>query len=339
MRVFTDFHHSSLLNSLILLFEKRLGGELFRPIGMDWYPDYWNVYPSIDTARQYLEPGAVPADGTPPLNDNLSSTITFENFKITKFDILIASIPQHIEPFLELIKLYQPQAKFIYQIGNQWDADPRLVKNVMASAKVNSLPGMNIVEYHQEFNLKTFWACGKCMITEYHVGWHNHRKPKIYSFINVLQEKPKDWELFLALEKLLPDFEFKAFGGQCRDGNMTGAEALADKMRECAFGFHCKTGGDGYGHIIHNLAATGTPFITRLEDYRGKLAEALITNDAVVLVDNKTPEQIADEIRAKYKDKAGVYDPMQRKVYQNFRDNVDFDAEEVLIREFLHKLS
>lgn len=323
--VFSDFHHAGLLQSLVMLFEGRLGGELYRPIGLDWYHQgYWNVYPHIDTAKQYLEPGSIPKDGTPPLNDDLSHVITFEDFKKTKFDILLASIPQHIEPFKELIMLYQPQAKLIFQIGNQWDIPRNSVKNVMASAICEPPIQINYIQYHQEFDTNIF-----------------HYEPpkntrKIYSFINCLGTSDlyrRDWELFLQLEKLLPDWEFKSFGGQCRDGWIEDGKPLADKIREATFIFHCKTNGDGYGHIIHNAAAIGRPLITRAADYKGKLAEPLINIATSILVDNTPVAYIADQIRLN-----PVVGAMGEAIHRRFKSNVDFDKEEQEIRTFLNRL-
>lgn len=329
MKVFTDFHHQSLFNSLIMLFEGRLGYEIYRPIGMEWFEkNYWRINGLRATAEQFLQFGAVPNDGTPPLNESPRRTITFEEFKDTPFDILVASIPQHVDPFKELILKFQPQAKLIYQIGNQWQVNPKEVKNVMASAKVLIPQTVNGVIYHQEFDTNIF----------------RHEPPqmqkKIYSFVNCLNTadlfKP-DWELFCQLEALMPDWEFKSFGGQCRDGWCNGDEELANKMREAAFIFHCKTGGDGYGHVIHNAASVGRPLITRQQDYFDKLAQPLIEQASNIRVDNKTAAQIAEEIDNLYND-VNLYKKVCETVNTAFKRNVNFDREEQQIRKFLDNL-
>ena len=76
MNVFCDKHHISLLYSLQLLFEKRLGGNLFTPIGEEWFTQgYWKGaeaygnHPS--TIKQFLSleaQGYQHPDGTSPLN-------------------------------------------------------------------------------------------------------------------------------------------------------------------------------------------------------------------------------------------------------------------------------
>src|SRR3990172_6286612 len=69
--VLADFHHAGLLQSLILLFENRLGGNVYRPIGMEWADQgYWKVFDHPATRLQYLtyNQGYRPQDGTRPLN-------------------------------------------------------------------------------------------------------------------------------------------------------------------------------------------------------------------------------------------------------------------------------
>jgi hypothetical protein len=73
--VFTDFHHASLLQSFILLFEKRLGGNVFRPIGMEWAEKgFWKIYDHPATREQYLGLNGATPDGTPRLNEVIGGT-------------------------------------------------------------------------------------------------------------------------------------------------------------------------------------------------------------------------------------------------------------------------
>ncbi len=67
MRVLADYHHGSLLRSLVMLFEGRLGMELYRPIGLEWFHEgYWAVSELKRTAREFLEPRA--GDRSPSVN-------------------------------------------------------------------------------------------------------------------------------------------------------------------------------------------------------------------------------------------------------------------------------
>lgn len=296
-KVFTDFHHSSLLRSLVILFENRLGMEVYRPIGMEWYEQgYWAINDQHDTAKQYLslEQAYKPSDGTPPLNlpsgksqeDGVyycadpgmktgHRACTLEYFKNNQFDFVIASIPQHIPLFKELIRKYQAKAKLIVQMGNNWDIKQYSDLNVLAS--IAPVDGVDAMYYHQEFDLNIFKP-DKTMPTR-----------KIHSFINCLPDigGGSAWDDYNSLITALKGkgFEFKSFGGQCPDGNMNGALNLAHKMRESQFIFHVKPGGDGFGHIIHNAYAIGRPVIARSSQYRGQLAEQLLVPGTFIDLD------------------------------------------------------
>ncbi len=341
-RVLVDFHHSSLLRSLVTLFEDRLGYKVFRPIGLQWYVEgYWKINNQYDTAKQYLSLEQVPRDGTPKLNrikDNqrgiyycydggsklVNRACTLEYAKHYKFDYLVATIPAHIPVFERIIRNYQPQAKLIVQIGNEWPLELFKGHNVLASVKPRDFPDTNAMFYHQEFDLKMFKPN------------FEPRPKKIYTFVNVLQDKPRDYNLFLELERLMPTWEFKMYGGQNRDGNIDGPEALAEKMREPAYLFHCKTGGDGYGHILFNGAFSATPLITRFEDYGNKLGESLIYDESSIIVDNKTPKQIAAEIEESYYNEQ--YLKRGKSIYDLATTHCNFTNEAESIEKWLTSL-
>ncbi len=350
-KVFTDFHHASLLNSLIMLFEGRMGGEVYRPIGMEWAEKgYWHVYDHPDTQRQFLgtNQGYRPADGSPPVNlveevenlpsgdgrvylcrdiegDRVNRAIDFETFLALDIDIVIASIPQHVEPFKRLIREHKPNAKLIFQIGNAWTIEAAAAPNIMASAIIRDVPAeVNFVQYHQEFDRGIFG-----------VGVPHWMKT-IYSFINVHHDMP-DYELFLKLEKLMPDWEFQSFGGQGRDGSVDGVQHLANAMRDARFIWHVKAGGDGYGHVLFNSAAVGRPVIVKKSHYAGKLGEKLLIDGRTCIdIDNKTPAQIVEAI-VHYSDPE-AYASMCQNVYANFKAQVDFDADFERIKTFISNL-
>ncbi len=336
IKVFSDFHHSGLLTSLRLLFEKRLGGELYRPIGIDWFENgFWKINNIPETAMQFLKENHTPSDGTDPLNDEMYHTISLEQFKKEKFDILIASIPSHIEPFSRLISYYQPDAKLIYQIGNQWNITPQeatFLDGVLSSAKLNThtVIGRNgrplsCVSYHQEFDLNIF-----------HYGEPNYSK-NIFSFVNCFNTDDlfkNDWELFQNMEMLMPDFSYKAFGGQCRDGWCSGERLIAEKMRESQFVWHTKKGGDGYGHVIHNAFAVGRPPIVKKSYYQDKMANNLMVDEQTCLVvDGLKPSEIKNKIE--YFSEKGRYDSLSKNAFNKFKEVVNFDEEEKTIRMFL----
>lgn len=358
---FTDFHHASLLNSLIMLFEGRLGGNLYRPIGMEWAEQgFWKIYDHPATQLQYLGINGATPDGTRPLNEvvgkdalepprrgkylcqdidsgQTNKAITLDAFMEMKVDIVIASIPQHIEPFKRLCELHPNKPKLIYQVGNAWEYSGD-VKNVMASAKISVPQGVNYIEYHQEFDTAIFnpfdSRYGDAEVL---------KKPEgntIRSFVNCFSLDgmfAEDWRLFQEVEQILHDWEFECLGGQCRDGAAHGSKEVASKMSKSKFIWHTKRGGDGYGHVLFNSAAVGRPLITKKSYYIGKLGEKLMIDmETCINIDNLSPGQIADKIN--WFSEPDIYRQMCANVYTNFKKYVDFDQEEQKLRKFLSNL-
>lgn len=336
MNIFADYHHDALMTSLYMLFEGRLGHKLYRPIGMDWWHEgYWAINELEDTAKQYLEIRSTPGDGTRGLNDakesneyyevpGLGSThkaVTVEQFANMDIDVVIASIPQHILPFKRLIERYHPDAKLVLQIGNDWDFEHLPVENVLASIAPRSTK-KHAIFYHQEFSRDIFKAV---FFT---------RERIISTFINVLREKPRDYELFMELERLLPNWEFRMYGAQNRDGNISTLNEIALRMSESKFLFHCKTGGDGFGHVLWSGASCGVSLITRMSDYRGKLGESIMDDSTCIFVDGKPPEQIAMEIADKEKRAMA----MGWNIYEQSLELCDFDSEQYKIDRWLQTL-
>jgi len=337
--VFADFHHSALLNSLILLFEKRLGGKVYRPIGRDWYDrGYWKIYEHPATVAQYLDVGGATPDGTQPLNNAKSHTdglyhcfdidsnqtnkaITFDLFMEMPIDIVIASIPQHIEPFKRLCQLHPNKPKLIYQVGNAWDYSDG-VMNVMASAKINVDAGMNHIEYHQEFEIPVIIKQDDGLIK---------------SFVNCFSIDGifgGDWQLFKRCEELSTN-EFKCYGGQGRDGAIHGAGNVAIEMANSRYIWHTKAGGDGYGHVLHMAYALGCVPIIKKQYYAGKLAEILIDDTTSIIIDNLSAHQIVERLEDISEE---TRKQMSANAQDRFKQIVDFDREEKELRLFLARL-
>lgn len=348
-KVFVDFHHSSLLRSLVLLFEKRLGMEVFRPIGMEWYNEgFWAINDQLDTAKQFLDlEQALPPDGTAPLNINrpgmdagtyvcadpggksFHRACTLEYFKNNQFDYVIASIPQHVPLFKELIAKYQPKAKLIIQMGNNWDLAQYQNHNVLASLKAPAPAGVNVMFYHQEFDLGIFYP-GQCKPTK-----------QIYSFVNVIQNSGQGWTDYSELKKILErqGYSFKAYGGQCPDGNMTGPHQMADKMREAMMVFHVKPGGDGFGHVIHNAYSVGRPVITRSSHYKGQLAEDLLVPGTFIDLDKYEGYGEVKNMLTKLQYMPDQLAEMGRKAARRFAEVVNYTQEAKEVWQWLENLS
>lgn len=340
--VFSDLHQADLGYSLQLL-AKRANWDIYFPIGMDWYENnFWSIYPSIETAKQYLrtEQAYQPLDGTLPLNiineviddcyivedkhnNSFHKAITFETFKEMDINIVIASIPQHIKPFKELAKM--KNAKFIFQMGNYF---PEVNLFEIPNLMVNSLPpnipfSCHYIQYHQEFSLDIFKPLGL------------PPEKEVASFINILSGNAGKADYY-TLRVMLPEYQFKSYGAQNDDGVMNTTQEIAGEMNKSAFGFHSKWGGDGFGHILYNWFACGKPIITRVSDYKDRLGgELLIDMQTCIDLDKHSYEDVCDIIKNIEPHK---YEYMSQQAYLRFQQCVDYNVEELHIREFLNNL-
>lgn len=327
-----------------MLFEDRMGGSIYRPVGLEWHEKgLWCVYDHPATAQQYLslDQRYMPVDGSPQLNTIVGASngyfeieepeykynqkaVTYDQFMSMDIDIVIASLPQHIEPYRKLAK--DKNAKFIFQIGNAWTHEvlPNEPINVMASAVIapRSIED-NIIVYHQEFDLNLFKPV-------------EVRPVKVIrSFMNVPAQFP-DYNMLLDLETKL-GWDVMIHGGQGRDNPIHGATALANAIQKTGWIWQVKAGGDGYGHILFNSAACGVPTIVKKSYYAGKLGEKLlIDGETCIDIDGLSTEQVIEKL--KHYSEPVKYSEMCKKVYNNFRQNVNFDKEEKSIREFLERL-
>jgi hypothetical protein len=329
-----------------MLFEDRLGYNLYRPVGMEWWDKkLWNIYDHPATAQQFLslDQRYKPIDGSPQLNKVKDITddyytvldpeylydqkaVTYEQFMNMDVDIVIASIPAHIKPYMELAKL--KGAKFIFQVGNNWTQGilPDEPINIMASANVGFRDIDHGITYHQEFDLNLF-DCEK-----------KNENPEnvITSMLNVPEQFP-DYKLFLELESRMPEWKFNVHGGQGRDGPINGARAVAEKILNSKYIWQVKEGGDGYGHILFNSAACGVPMIVKKQYYQGKLGEQMIEDmESCIVIDGLTIDQIIEKIE--YCSAPIKYEWMSARISRLFTMYVDFDLEAKKLQRFLNEL-
>jgi len=313
---------------------------------MEWYEQgFWNVYNHPDTARQYLLDGYYPKDKTPPLNaisrfengihimkdtthNSEHKAITLDQFKEMKFDIILASIPAHIEPFKKLISLYQPQAKFVFQMGNMFTEilnNLHTIPNLLSSTiDIPVPPSCHAVFYHQEFDIDLFKPTGSLP------------EKSVTSFINLLPQTvhaPK----FYALKQELYEYPFKSYGILCDDGIVSGIDHIASSMNQSMWGFHAKWQGDGFGHVLYNWYASGRPVITCLSDYKDKLGGELLEDEVTCIdLDNRTLDDSIRLIRH-YSDPP-YYEYLSQQAYARFKEKVQYEEEEKKIRWWIEHL-
>lgn len=350
MKIFCDLHHGDLYRSLQILFEDRLGFEMYKQIGLEWYREkYWNVYNHPATAKQYLDTNTASnaptdihgkvlpkhywgntkyfiEDGiyyvTNRRHNVIQRAITLDKFKQIDFDIIIASIPQHIKPFKKLIKLYQPKAKLIFQIGNPWwDKHQAEVDNILASVKKFPVqPGKNVVFYYQEFDLNIY----------------KYKPPTTTTVVNSYVHYMKNQELMNLYASMLPTHQFTKYGASFPNNLGTPGD-IAKAMQDSAWTWHFKPRGDGFGHILHSSYACGRPAIIHGKPYKDKLAGDLLINQKTCIDYSLHTVQQNVELIRKYSDPE-LHLKMCEAARDRFYTLVNYDEEEQKVRTFLSNL-
>jgi hypothetical protein len=321
---------------------------------MEWYDrGLWDVFPSPDTARQYLELGSQPLDLTAKLNESAGGfdagaygvwdpghlskhfACTFEWFEQNDFDILLCSIPQHMRIWEMLKRFYKPEAKLIFQVGNNWPIQTEQVEkwNYLASVKpwegwASDLDAAPTVFYRQEFEEHLF----------YRQEWTP--EDRISSFVNVLEEKPQDFFTFSILNEWLdinfPRVELRSFGGQNADGSLAGPGAVGAEMLRSMMVMHCKTGGDGYGHVVHSAYCAGSPMILKPSQYQGQLAEELFMEGTYVDFEGDDP---FGHLRRLLSDPEQLeLQEMSALARESYEQTVNFEDDAANVAEFLTEL-
>ena len=346
MRVVADFHHQGLYNSLHMLFEQRLGWELYRPIGKEWWAEgYWKVYNHPHTVEQFLglhqgsytpqdvHGASLPEierknlhyvieDGIYYIQDLTYNTthraVRLDKFKNMEFDILLSSIPQHVAPYNQLLATFQPKAKHIFQIGNRWNS-PGGVNNVMASC-APFRNGKNTIFYHQEFDLNIF----------------KYEPPKFHNIVHSYIHYMKHPHLMTNIVGSIPGW-VSAMHGAGMQYQLNGADAVADGMKRSAFTWHYKPGGDGFGHVIFSSYACGRPALIWRKHYQCCKADALF-QDGITCIDTsiRNPQDVIKQL--KRHSEPEEHAKMCEATYNRFKQVVDFDAEFEEIKKFLERL-
>jgi len=345
MNIFSDFHHSGLYYSLKLLLEDRLNFKLYRPVGIEWFPEWWRIAApyndNIDTAKQYLDlrDVMIPKDGTPPLNvikqalpthyeieekghGYIQKALTFQQFLDMDIDIIIASIPDHWITYKKLRDKYKPKAKLVCHMGNiGWHNLDLLkdgqVSNLMASVKPFNLSrNINSVFYHQEISTEVF---SHSIVPD---------KKKISSFVIGLPQE----ETFFQYKEALPEYTFTPYASKYAPFISTIKE-LSEKMRETDWIYHLKPGADGFGHILYSSAFVGRPLLINFADYKDKLGgELLFDGQTAIDIGERDLKENVRAIRE--------LDPktMGLKISALVRTLVNYEEEALKIEAFLSNL-
>jgi hypothetical protein len=276
--VLADYVGSSdLYYAMHMLFEERLGMNLFRPMNeKGWLKktvstathnpgEEDGISESIDDVL-YL-PMKMETDGGGHYTQKL---ITFDKFLDMGFDIIVGTKTINEEPFYNIIKSHQLDAKFIRQCNNIHEK-PTHCKNALVGMLTPMPKGINYLNYHPEHYK------GYC-----HTTPTNHNT--ITNFANNLHAYQNELKLWNDLKGALKDFTFKMYGVEGDNGTLP-HWLMPEAMKEPAFIWHIKPHGGG-GFVARQALGCGRPCIVKKSycNYHHELADKLF-KDGINCID------------------------------------------------------
>jgi hypothetical protein len=335
-----------LLYSLQLLFEDRLGFDLYVPVGYEWWHEgYWQfgkVFGDARLADQYLAIDAaygstggdgnyVTYDRAHPHRPIFAITLDEVRANASEWAFVVATVQENQHGFKRLAD--ELGAKYVLQVGNNnqqvdWDLDPLAL--VSSSAPIPD--GRRGVHYHQEFDLNTF-AFSEPSDPE-PLSLQVPLQRRIASFVNCMPSIANYSQLEL-FQRELGNFSFRVHGIDGPAGNLSPTAAIAEAMALHGWGWHDKPQGDGFGHVLHGWAAIGRPLIGHASHYTGCLG-AYFWQDLVTCIDldQRSDGENVALIRAISLDR-DRHAEMCFAIRRRFDEHVDFGAEKDEIRELL----
>ncbi len=332
MKILIDNHHGALLKSFHYLFNIRFNEDVYIPYGFEWLDvdKLYSNYPQRDTAGQMLVSWANDVE-----NSKQFYKLTLDEFVDADIDVIVCSLLENYEIFKSIIKKYDKKCKLIFHIGNNLHPDVITnigVKNLLSSSWPSYIHTdvSNKVFCRQEFSLEYFRPKFDCNINS------------VANYKHILDEEERD--VFVELEKKLPHWNFKCYGANNRDGVIDQDEKImSESLRDFGFIYHFKKIDEGFGHAIHNAFACGKPVITNSKTMTacmngqniGNTASLLFENDVTILDLDKHD---INSISYTLKKMADEYPTVSQKVYDKFRNVVDFTEEFKQIKLFMENL-
>jgi hypothetical protein len=347
MRILADYHHSDLYESLGLLCD-RFGWDLFRPTGMEWFEQWvWNfarAFHGDAVARQYLGPW----DDDRDLGDywerddkthpgRVHRMVTLEQARSTRWDVILASLPDNERGFSKL-RTETGSGAYGVQIGNngqipqvEWNlADFGLVSSTLNG---EAIPKPYLI-YRQEFSLDDFRH-------ELSTG------RDVASFIQCFAENKSFYAEFLTYARdYSAEFDWKVYGAygthpvdEFAAGNLESTPKVAEAMRATRTAWHAKWWGDGFGHVIHNLGATGTPIVGPIAYYQDKLAGEWMEEGVTVFDTASRNRGDVAQLLRRLRDDDDFYAETSTRLATRFREVVNFDQDAERIKTLLESVA
>lgn len=372
MNVLCDFHHTDLFRSFRLLFEKRLGFRVFRPLGLDWWEKGYFFHPEPAYGKGCLTKASFhrghlrdyDLDGPSHYPHGRDwrewSWITLDEAS-RKIDLVVSSYPSNEEAFARFVREARPQAKIVRYIGNEEEYPSEITKNALISNWKTFRAAKRRVHsafFHPEIDPVYGWADppkGRAVVRSflnylYHDTAHSDLslfrkhaellKGKADFYMHGLGTPPTGVEIRIGLP--LWSQLHERFGEGYRmpdliasDGEPESHEEIASLMKASNLAWHVKRA-DGFGYALHQLYASGRPVICERKNYEGKTG-------GLLLQDKKTCVMLDGDPAADAKKIERFLDPGEnlklcRRALDRYRRVVDHEREAKDIRKFLARL-
>jgi glycosyltransferase involved in cell wall biosynthesis len=247
MRFFVDFvGHSDLYYSMHLLFEKRLGHELYRPTGgKEWEAVMpWTSTPPPGVGNICLKDEI---QHLPIVTYNYEQKlITLSQFKDMDFDFIVATGYENEAAVCDIVKNYKPKAKAIRHIANIREK-PKNCKNILLSTLEPMPSWANWIRFCPEHR------------QEYLPLENYIPNFKIKSFFNYMRSYPDVYSVWNSFKDELKEYTFFMHGGEGVDLSIP-QQNLPEVMQDSMFIWHTKPHG-GCGYVARQSLSCGKPLI------------------------------------------------------------------------------
>jgi hypothetical protein len=407
MKALFDHHHAQLSQALIYLFEMRLGIELYRPEGAEWYPDYY-YHPLPEEALANLTPGGgVKLRGESPspfswLKRDATEIPTYYSQDNTSFrwmrleeckdlDYIICTSERNEQRFFNLRRNLGLKAKIIRYVGNADEAvNPDLFDIFIPAylplyeqyVHTGQKPGLL---YHPEFDaahcyhytappdLALGYVFGNGDIVQPQKSAPNI--PIVRNFLNFTyhhREPGSPWETWCRYENYVNELKGKALlhglgtpphgietemdviidtafdrmgRPELRDrskwpdltwnrGEPSSHTQIGQLMRMSNAAVHIKRSPpEGYGFVVHCLAACGRPPIIEYDAYRNNSARAFLQHKETCLYVTGHDPTDRENLRWALEPENNLR--MSKTLYDRFMNEVDFAAEAAKLKALL----
>lgn len=409
MKALFDHHHQQLSQALIYLFEERLGIELYRPEGMEWYPDYyWHPLPDEALAnltpadgskfcgpawsdKNWLKP-ELPAFGSEYFSQDNTKFRWMRLEEAKDLDYIICTSERNEQRFYNLRRNLGLKAKIIRYVGNSDEGvNPDLFDIFIPAylplyeqyVKTGQKPGFL---YHPEFDTKWTYLYSAppdlayAFIYANQSGAHLPKEgsphiPIVRNFLNFTyhhREPGSPWETWCRYENYVK----RLFGKALLHGLGTpppGIETELDVIIDTAFdrmgrpelkdrnnwpdlisnrgepkdhfeisrlmmlsnmAVHIKRSPpEGFGFVIHCLAACGRPPIIEYDAYRHNSARAFLQHkETCLFVTGHDPTDF-ENLRWALEPENNLR--MSATLHDRFVETVNFEAEAATLKALL----